>query len=618
MIQTNIYPIPGYLYQITCKNNSVKSIVKEAMGIKEKEQELYIYFTSSSSTVNPFNNTRLKSIMNDVDVIVFDTLPEKQEEDQWVKILQNNYDQQTLARINNALTQSLKCHNKDMSKVDQKIGNDPKKLALGIQLKALMLFAKNSGAKIEEAFSGGSQSRTLPPSNAKQHFHEKAEEAKKVIEYMDQKKFVDRHKELLFDKGCLEFILCSVITDKELIKEFMATSKMMDEAWNTGALTEVDNKKLINHPAIVKLQQNCNASLIGLEFDQALQIAKKANQCFESNKKALFVLEQHPSSMKLLQAFIIMIGGNDIADINLKGPLKEPTGYFWKIKKDGKTVGYLLGSIHITPNHLLDLNSRIRKCFEKSARLAVEIDITREDADNIKEKKEKKKREIEQQSKLSNDQVENVCEVLKKVFPSESEKINFDDAQEKEQFIFLGSSLLKSRIFTKLSLHSGIDRQLISQAKKVGKPVEDLETLEQYKQLETATKALKTDSIKDGLLQILSQEDLKKEADVPEIINGIIEQFSLFLNEELKPMYEAWEEGNLEKMDHSKTDSAEKKMDMTLRNMNMANKIVKLVNKPQHDQEKLFCCIGAAHTAGRMNVQAFLSNLGLTTERVLI
>jgi uncharacterized protein YbaP (TraB family) len=56
------------------------------------------------------------------------------------------------------------------------------------------------------------------------------------------------------------------------------------------------------------------------------------------------------------------------------------------------------------------------------------------------------------------------------------------------------------------------------------------------------------------------------------------------------------------------------KMAMTQRNMNMATKIVKLIN----EKEKIFCCTGAAHTVGEMNVQAFLKHFGLPTERVFV
>jgi uncharacterized protein YbaP (TraB family) len=80
-------------------------------------------------------------------------------------------------------------------------------------------------------------------------------------------------------------------------------------------------------------------------------------------------------------------------------------------------------------------------------------------------------------------------------------------------------------------------------------------------------------------------------------------------------MFNAWETGNLEELDlHKKDDSTNKRMVRTQRNMNMAMRIVSMINA----KEKIFCCVGAAHTTGEMSVQAFLHNFGLSTERVFV
>ena len=50
-------------------------------------------------------------------------------------------------------------------------------------------------------------------------------------------------------------------------------------------------------------------------------------------------------------------------------------GNFYKIKKDGKTLGYLLGTIHVGNELLLNLNPKINKALSKSKIIAGEQPI---------------------------------------------------------------------------------------------------------------------------------------------------------------------------------------------------------------------------------------------------
>lgn len=580
-------------------------MVKAAYDLKEKEQTLHIYLTSSFSDINPFNNCRLKSLLNEVEVVVFDTPPliEKADPmDHFCKLLQKNYNKETLLKINKALTKSLNDKKIDMTLIDQKMSEDFEKLSMGIALKVFVLMTKSLGLKQTISDSMNSKERMDP----KQRIHQKAEETKKSIEYIDQKSFIEKNKELLFDKGFLEMVLCSVLTDQELIQDLVFNLKIEEESWNTSTLKEADYSKFEKHPTIVDLQQKVDG-----DSDQLFILAEKINHCFSSKKKTLVVIEEHPQAIQKLKTFISVLSLD--SEVKIKGPLKEPTGCFWKIKKNDLTVGYLLGSLHLTPNYLLDLNSRIRKCFEKSNRLAVEMDITRQDIEKKGHGKVKKHWE-EKYSSLTNDQIDNISTTLKKLFPDESGKINFNDKQEKSDFIINAILKLKSKIFSELELFSGIDLHLIQQAKRLDKPVEDLETLEQYKQQETTQTTAPRDPKTDMFLQVLSSEELKQFEEPSEVIKAFIEQVSFYYSENLRPLFDAWEEGNLAAFDDSKYSSSDDVMIMTQRNMNMAMKIVKLINA----KEKIFCCVGAAHTVGEMNIQAFLKNFGFLIERVLI
>jgi uncharacterized protein YbaP (TraB family) len=181
-------------------------------------------------------------------------------------------------------------------------------------------------------------------------------------------------------------------------------------------------------------------------------------------------------------------------------------------------------------------------------------------------------------------------------------------------FIFKKVNELKREIYKKLEISSGIDLHLSGQAKHLGKPIEDLETEAQYEQQKTTMALLQDDPIERLFLKILSGNNEDMEMD--KVIGMLTEQLSLKFKELLQPMFDAWEEGNLNEFDDPKS-SVEKKMDMIQRNMNMARKIVESV-KDYKDKDRIFCCVGAAHTVGNMNVQAFLNSFGYTTKRVLV
>lgn len=57
-----------------------------------------------------------------------------------------------------------------------------------------------------------------------------------------------------------------------------------------------------------------------------------------------------------------------------QAPLK---GCFYKIKKDSKTVGYLLGTIHLGNELLLNLNPKVNRAIDKSQVIAGELPIDR-------------------------------------------------------------------------------------------------------------------------------------------------------------------------------------------------------------------------------------------------
>lgn len=630
---------PGYLYQISSTGEGDFNILKATCGLKEKERTLYLYLTPSqspstpeSSLANPFNNYRLRSIMEDADIVVFDSPPEEAkgfEDNILFNLLKTTYSQETLVRMNNDLTRKLESRNIDLSKLDQKVGDDHEMLAELITVKCIIFYAKGLGLKLPSgnpseptsSFSSAACSSStdcpvepVAPSaklSPKELIHRVAQDTGKSIEYIDGRSDLERHKELLSsDNGVLEFFLCSVFTDQELMQNQLVDQKNDNEKWSTGTVIKSDESLFERYPKLIAFKEN--TAVQKWATDSAFQIAKKITTCLSGTKKALFVLETNPKIFGDVARYVKAFSYR--SKVEIKGPIKEPTGCFWKIKKKLVTVGYLLGSIHLTPKHLQNLNSRIRKCVDKSARLAVEIDVTRQSLVD-KRIQQMKDEWNERYDKFTPEQIDNIVNALKIIFPDSHPTLDFNDITVKKGFILSSVHRLKSKIFEDLELFSGIDHKLIEQAKTNRRPVEDLETIEQRDHIRSSLKIQQTPELwHEFFFGVLSSEEVKNSVVVTEIIDLLIQQASQYTNELFKPLFDAWEEGDLEKMDTSKSDSTEHRMSMVQRNLNMSMRIVELVNTG----EKIFSCVGAAHTVGEMNIQAFLHNFGLTTERVFV
>lgn len=612
---------PGYLYQFSREKSGIDSAIKNSFGIKEKEESLYLYLipSGSSSCIDPFNNYRLRSVLNEVEVVVFDTpIEEKSSLEANVlkfrEVLQLNSKEEDLMRINDALNERLK--NNPISKVQiEDMGcEDSMKLPNLVVGKVLVLMMQN--CKVDRQGSDASESTGVMNDvfqtqiGPKECIYKQAVSAGKIVEYIDERGFLQQNKELLFSKGLLEGLICSLMTDSSFVEDIKLDNEKEVEAWNSGTLHKADHSLIQKNPTFIDFQKKFAHVAAEKQTNDLFTLASKINDCLSSGKKTLLVLQEDPSNIKILKCTVAVLNSN--APLIKEKRLFEPTGCFWKVKKDNVTVGYLLGSIHLTPEYLLDLNSRIRKCFQKSARLAVELDVTGKGSQERSADREQKWMR-EKLNDFSADQVENILSALQKLFPEDSSRFDLKCDEGKAGFISCGLSKLKSKIFAELGLYSGIDLHLIDQAKKEDKPVESLETIEQYAKQETTQQALAKDQIKDLFLEILSSAASTKEEGLTETCNFFIEQISLSIAEELNPMFEAWVEGNLEEF-AEKEQSMDKKMDMTERNLNIAKKMVSLFK----ETGRTFSCVGAGHTVGDMSVLSFLNQVGLTTERVVV
>jgi len=501
---------PGLFYEITCT---------DALSANREHQKQYIYLISESNELSdkdPFNNRRLKSVMDEIDIVVFDTPPLKGLNDK-VSLEKRPRDLRTHVMIKGA---------KDR---DYSASMNPKQR---------ILFAAE--------FLGKQVSFTKPNNEA-----------------------FKSHQEFI------EFAITQVWNDAALMHEILTLVEKDPAFWQSGNPQAVDTGTLETHPKILKLKEMMPPSHSWM--DDMKNLGKMINEYALLKKKVLFVCEYSPKILSILPFSFPTFGGRNL---QIRGHLKEPQGFFWKVKKNKKTVAYLLGSVPSPPNFFLHLNSRINKCFKKASHLNVEIDITLEEIRYFLPKltKDSLRNRL---NNLKSKQRKKLTSTLKKIYPE-------------EHSIVRGINKLKSSFYP--DYISGVDLALIKQAKATLKPVGNLQTLKQY---DKQTLSL-------GIFEIII-EVLAHRHDFANLMNMIARRVSLRLLNEYEVFYNAWYEGNLEAFEHSKTDLV-----MTARNLNMAFKFIRNIEKGQ----KPFACVDAAYTAGPMNMRDFLHQCDYETVRV--
>lgn len=144
---------------------------------------------------------------------------------------------------------------------------------------------------------------------------------------------------------------------------------------------------------------------------------------------------------------------NFVKKIQQMAPLK---GYFYKIKNENKTVGYLLGSIHIGNELMANLNPTIRKAILKSSIIAGEEDIRamgkkkfkiKENLLDIKKRNDLFMSDVIATSKLSFDLGMEKC-ILKGIQERHDKKecVGLETDEEKEDSLNLGLQVSKPNL----------------------------------------------------------------------------------------------------------------------------------------------------------------------------
>ena len=279
--------------------------------------------------------------------------------------------------------------------------------------------------------------------------------------------------------------------------------------------------------------------------------------------------------------------------IELIGPLKEninPRGFLFEIKKVDTVVGYFLGSIHLTPQWILEnFNSKIREAFEFCNVLGVEVDVTRDDV----------KKAFNQQEEFDIPQ-ERI--LLLKEFVSAGLKDIQAEFMEADDQIYIkkGFEFLVKGLQNTYGIESGIDLTFIEKAKKRGMDIVDLESIETHMEFLKLMKTEQVDFIQNS------------KAKTPE------EHYFEFKNYMLKKICGYYplvlETGYIKALDgdrqrHSKAMKAE----MISRDMEMAMTTHKLIRSGK----KPFSIEGGEHLVGEKSMIQMMRDMGYTVTQII-
>jgi len=346
-------------------------------------------------------------------------------------------------------------------------------------------------------------------------------------------------------------------------------------------LTErLKNKHNYTEKEFSKVAKKNTKKLIASQLERAKGTADKIAALL-AEEKDLLILHNETSHQELFS----VLSARKIEPI---GPIRsdlKPRGFLFEIKKVNTVVGYFLGSIHITPDWILEnFNSKIYEAFAYCDVLGVEVDVTRE---GLRE-------EFHSESAIPKEKA-----ALMREFTAIGLKdmgLELEEADD-NAYIIKGFEMLQSAF----GLKSGIDLAFIKMAKERKIEVIDLESAQTHKDylnLEHAEQAKMADRFPKATAEVLylafKQSLLKQVShDFPFILEtGCIKAVEgAFLNGQ----------------------SETKRVAMNARNMEMAMNTHLLITQ----KKKPFSIAGAAHFAGEKSMIKYMEDLGYTVTQII-
>ncbi len=335
---------------------------------------------------------------------------------------------------------------------------------------------------------------------------------------------------------------------------------------------------------------------------QTIETANKIAEFIKEFPESLIISNSCSNREHIIEALVKQ-------DIQVSGPIREslkPRGFLWEVKKTDQVVAYLLGSIHVTPNWVLEnLNSEIMKAFSECDTLGVELDVTNPVWDEyLKEHESKNKLPLIGDDEKTKKVVDLIKYALKDL------EIDLE-CEDPSKFILEGFSQWSKTISKNASIESGIDFHFLNLAKEREIEVVDLESTEthyKYKKL--------MDDEEDTA--IFHKLDSDSSLDNTSIEERYQQMKSYFIETQVKPVStvlpNAYELGYLPLIKGlSGRYSEERRNQMNARNMEMALSIINLIS----NGKKPFAIAGAAHFGGDMGIDSLLTKLGYSVRQVL-
>ena len=339
-------------------------------------------------------------------------------------------------------------------------------------------------------------------------------------------------------------------------------------------------------------------------------ILSKLPQILQQDRRAFVALT---TPMKSVVEVVSNLG-LQITQVTI--PMK-PVGFFWKLKDAEGRKAYILGTMHLAPAHVIQLNSKIQRCFAKASAVSVEVDITRPDVVEaiLNNSTLLKAQEEEKSSFEAIDPKIRALLLLtfKLLFPDKTPAAELDEYQT---YLFY-KQMLYSDALEQIGYASGIELDLIPKAKEANKSVCDLETVED--QLGDIADVVEWAGDKDLLksIELLLLENLEKSPE--EIVAAAREamvEFRKSFKENLDFLANIITHGYRELLLQGiDALSSQKKGRLTKRNMAMALKISDLM---QTSNERYFHMVGALHLPGQYGIIKLLEQSGISVKRIQV
>lgn len=278
-----------------------------------------------------------------------------------------------------------------------------------------------------------------------------------------------------------------------------------------------------------------------------------------------------------------------------------PIGLFWKLTYDTDHVGYLLGTIHETPNRLNHFNEKIESAFNKCKTIAFEI------LGSPQVYKACEDKEIDFQIQeiiiLNDQQAQKLRSFFEKLVGSMG--IQNDYLNEKcSDLSYILSALIiltpyfKKDIAQKLEITSGHEFKLAEKAYEKKKHLEPLETLDKH--LLRASKRVFLD--RKFLAELA-------EAGTFDAMHELLQK-KIDAHLDLQRTYfTIWEKGDFEMLKEIEKNTVDSKM-MKICDHEIADNVDKLVRNGSFP----FCNIGMSHAP---RVLSILREYGYLVEQIL-